>query len=227
MLNKFLKENKVSKMTKAERNAWYNSLTRPQKAIAICEDVLLQISNEKYVMTSGVYAELELNSNITQRTVNDIFKKTQLDDLVAAKSVTCNVCAMGSAFMSAVRLGNNVESECALDYSIDSLVEKGWGPGNCYLFNPGDSRQVDSYLIDTKLLEAFTEREFRAMEFMFEDHDVCGTFFGSNRTILQKAADNKYYTLSEKEKMTMMCKQIIKDKGYFFIKGVNLENTNK
>lgn len=222
MLNKFLRENKVSKMTKAKRNAWYNSLSKPEKAIAVCEDVLLQIKNEKYVMTSGIYAQLEFNDDVTQRTVNDIIKKDALDELVGAKSVVCNVCAIGSAFMSCVRLGNEVATE---DMFSVSTGNKDWYGD--YEYTPGGFAELDSDSMVNKLEEVFTEKEFRGMEFMFEGYNVTSLFQGMDSSILAQFSDDNYSHLDETEKMIKMCKQIIKDKGYFFVKGVDLENKNK
>lgn len=230
ILNKFLRENKVSKMTKAERNAWYNALSKPEKAVAVCEDVLLQIKNEKYVMTSGTYVQLEFDKDVKQRTINDIIKHEQLDEVISAKSVTCNVCAIGSAFMSCVRLGNAVETEDLLGVNSDN--KDYWDD---YIVTPGETISGEEKVALDKLSEAFTVKEYRAMEFMFEGQDICDTFDDYNDDTdeyedsikLKSAYEVGYKHLTSTEKMIKMCKQIIKDKGYFFVEGVDLENKDK
>lgn len=225
-LNKFLRENKVSKMTKVQRNAWYNTLTKPQKAVAICEDVLLQIKNEKYTMKSGKYVSLQIADNITTRTVKDIFKKTALDEVIAAKSITCQVCAMGSCLMSAVRLGNQVEVCDVIEFDESDLKENYWGE---VLIGAGDLVSQSENIEWTKLEEAFTVKEYKAMEFVFEDSDIHDTFEDDEESeeVISALSKSEYKKLSSTEKMIKMCKQIIKAGGYFFIEGADLENTNK
>lgn len=223
ILNKFLRENKVSKMTKTERNAWYNALSKPEKAVAVCEDVLLQIKSKKYVMTAGTYVQLELSDDVTQRTINDILKKEALDELVSAKSVTCNVCAIGSAFMSCVRLGNDIESSTVLGISENN--KDYWGD---YEHTPGNTIDGDEEVAFNKLEEVFSEKEYRAMEYIFEDaFDVSSKFKSEELDILLDYYDVGYSDLESEGKMIKMCKQIIKDKGYFLVEGVDLENKDK
>lgn len=217
----FLKTNKVSKMSATERNAWYNSLTKQQKAVAICEDVLLQIKSQKYVMESGVYLGIKIADNTTDRTVKTIANKEKLEDMVAAKSVTCAVCAMGSAFMSAVRLGNNCNTKQLFYLDEDGINDISAGD---YL----DIGTSDAPGFTDKLEEAFTVKEYRAMEFMFENDDVDHTFRGTqDYNTLDNYNTEHYYKLNQEDKMIKMCKQIIKDDGYFLIPDVDLENLNK
>lgn len=224
-LNKFLRENKVSKMTKAERNAWYNALTKPQKAIAICEDVLLQIKNEKYAMTQGVYVELNIDRNITQRTVQDIFRNNALDETLQAKSISCSVCAMGSCLLSAVRLGNEVTVDDVVEFDYDYVKKDEYGD---YVVEPGSSLEfTHGNDVWKKLEEAFTEREYRAMEFMFEGGAMGGSFLYEDVDFFNSTFTSNFQELDSTEKMVKMCKQIIKDGGYFLIEGVDLENQDK
>jgi hypothetical protein len=223
--NKFLRDNKVSKMSREDRNKWYNSLTKPQKAVAIAEDVLMQISNKKYEMSHGTYFQVTFSDDITQRTVNDILKKNNLDELVAARSVTCELCAMGGAFMSAVGLGNQTCSMDVLGYDDDTNSDKEYPD-----FEPGDNLEVDgSSKLHDKLKEAFTEREFRAMEFMFEGSDVVNIFDYHDRSYLTNYY-NAYYDQHSQDatkQMRLICANIIKNKGYFLIPNVNLNNLDK
>ena len=236
-LNKFLRENKVNKMSKAERNAWYDSLTKPQKAVAICEDVLLQIKNEKYVMSGGSYVNLQIAYDITQRTVKDIFKKTALDEVLNAKSITCKVCAMGSCLLSAIRLGNEVKVDDIMEFDSDWTSV---GPYNGEpIIQPGDSVEQSDHIDWTKLSEAFTKKEYRAMEYLFEGKDIVGTFgeeynlwadikdISLEQAVLHLLFNDEYEHLSSTDKMIKMCKQIIKAGGYFLVEGVDLDNTSK
>ena len=75
-----------------------------KEAVAIAKDVIEQIELRKYVATPGTYMRgLRLKTGDLQN---------QLTELLDERAKKCSVCALGSAFLSAVRLYDkfNVES---------------------------------------------------------------------------------------------------------------------
>ncbi|MES2629553.1 MAG: AAA family ATPase [Bacteroidota bacterium] len=77
-----------------------------------------------------------------------------------------------------------------------------------------------------KFLEAFL---FYKYPNAIEKDDKLLRFFGNNRqasTMIDRI-NNEYSHLDDTDRMIKMCKQIIKDKGYFLVEGVDLENKDK
>jgi hypothetical protein len=86
----------------------FNSLNVAQKRIAIAQDVLLQIKLEKYNIMEGTWAEFQDDDDL----INDLSLQFR-QDILRGGIVTfkipqpvCNVCAIGAACCSALRLGN-------------------------------------------------------------------------------------------------------------------------
>lgn len=90
--------------TISERNRAFMKASKPRRRVLIAKDVLQQIKAGQYRMTSGTYF-----SRHSSR-----FTKIDQTSLLA-NGETCQVCGIGSAFVSAIRLGNNFDmNQCEL-----------------------------------------------------------------------------------------------------------------
>lgn len=79
----------------------FKKLKKAQQAAAIAEDVIKQIRRKAYDVTLGTYSTLNLRGLPHTSQVQSAIKK-----LVTPRN-PCEVCAIGSAFISAVKLFNN------------------------------------------------------------------------------------------------------------------------
>lgn len=95
-----LSKKKLLEQIKKE-NARFAKLSKAEKRVAIAKDVLAQIAAKKYVPTQGTYVDL-LDKDVSEE---DIGK--EVCEVVAG--ARCDVCAIGSLFMSAVKLGDNLK----------------------------------------------------------------------------------------------------------------------
>lgn len=111
-------------------------LTRKQMAVAIAKDVISQIKRRIYLPESGVYVA-GANDNIPQTAIGT----KQLQPFLKKRNLRCEVCAIGAAFLSSVRLFN------------DLIVPEYWD--NCDMKD--------------KLREYFSPLELQALEASFEN----------------------------------------------------------
>jgi hypothetical protein len=84
-----------------ERNAAFHKLSNKEKRIAIAKDVLVQIELGKYLATTGIYFYMDFEGSYHKNGAN-------VQEVLLAKNPNCEVCAVGAAFASAARLGNNL-----------------------------------------------------------------------------------------------------------------------
>lgn len=210
------------------RNAWYHGLSKENKAMAIAYDVLNEIRLKHFDFRRfNRYVQIEVSGK--QRTVKDIFtKKTELHELLNAKSTSCTVCAMGGAFLCAVRLGDNAPID---DYrERDEILEEistepdDWGDKN---YENRDSEvvvdiEIDDDAIEDKLLEAFTENEYRAMEAAFEGNTVSMDMGFAKEQIFEKWMEKTFEGKDDGDaRMRVIAMNIIRNKGKFTVKGLD------
>jgi len=130
--------------------------------VKIAQDVLAQIRFNRYKATPGTYVQVdspELNSwlrndmSAYDETIAGSFK----DFFKKNKKTTCQVCALGAAFVSLV----NIENKCSVyeivtkDYDIWPRVEKYFGERNmtlmesafeCCVMDPNDDESIHHLL---------------------------------------------------------------------------------
>jgi hypothetical protein len=91
-------------MTKIEKaNAKFQALSDKKKRIAIAKDVLKQVEAEKYLPTVGIYFYIDLGAD-----VDPVPRGADVQKVLRSSNAKCEVCAVGAAFASAARLGNNL-----------------------------------------------------------------------------------------------------------------------
>jgi hypothetical protein len=88
----------TKKLTAIEqKNKAFHKLSDKEKRIAVAKDVIAQVEARKYRATPGTYLFVK------GLRVDEDVQKPLLEE-----STKCNVCAVGAAFASAARLGNNL-----------------------------------------------------------------------------------------------------------------------
>jgi hypothetical protein len=95
-----------------KRNAAFHKLSKRQQRIAIAKDVLSQLRLRKYKVKTGVYFRSDVLSNyFFEGGVYMASPKPPMDlqTCLLTKNPQCTVCALGSAFTSLSRLGDEVE----------------------------------------------------------------------------------------------------------------------
>lgn len=78
-------------------------LTKKQTAVAIAKDVIAQINAKKFIAEQGVY----LGGAIRDKTPSFLKAKNEdkeLQDILLKQNPKCRVCALGSVFLSKIRL---------------------------------------------------------------------------------------------------------------------------
>lgn len=97
----------LEKFTVINGNAAFKRLSASAKRVAIAKDVLAQLAARKYRATCGTYVD---GLDVSQNVADDV----QLQEIVAGQQESCDVCGIGSVFLSAVRLGDNLKVGDAL-----------------------------------------------------------------------------------------------------------------
>lgn len=131
-----------------KRNREFEALGPAAKRVAIAKDVLDQLAAERYIATAGTYVE-------TGVTVKPSQANAQVCDILD-KATECNVCAIGSVFVSAVRLAdkltlNDMRFEFDSDWKTNKPEPTPFGD-----FDAGYLKQF------------FTKKQLNLMEACFE-----------------------------------------------------------
>ena len=118
--------------------------------VRIAKDVLKQLRLKRYVATPGTYVNL---NNIGFTSNDESFKKLFKTD----KEVTCEVCALGSAFVSLVNIANKCsvgEMEEAYDNGMFERLSKHFGVNNVALMESAfECRAMNSFGTDDMAYE--------------------------------------------------------------------------
>lgn len=151
-----------TKTTKAKALPRKRKLTTSQKAIAIARDVIAQIKCRKYTPELGTYVS-GADDNIPTEAIGC----EQLQPFLKKKDLQCEVCAIGAAFLSSIRLFN------------DFVVPEYW----------------DDSDMKNKLGEYFSPSELRALEASFENWG--DSLFLETPLVNLKAQDRMIFLMSE------------------------------
>jgi len=218
-LYKNKKKMKTKKKTKKEiklnaeikrRNAKFKKMSAAQKRVAIAEDVLVQLNKNKYQAERGVYCDVNVKSFIPANRFNlgedDSFKKVELQPLLLDGTIeSCEVCAIGSIFMSRVALGNEFKVDASRGYFNEEEADI-------------DTSDLDSAVTAIKALKGiFTERQLRYIEFVFEGRNIGGMFDNESRAFKDKVYDFHAQYDTDDERLRAIMLNIIRNKGNFKI----------
>lgn len=200
-----MKKLSLSEKLKAElkkQNAAFTKMTRTEKRIAIAQDVILALKKDRYYASPGTYCDLVFNHG-KDLVEGKVELQTLLHDGVVQQ---CDVCAIGSLFMSKVFLGNKFKVKVGEDYDGDTELKEGIGDRG----------------IATKALKGiFTVRELKYIEYCFEGCDISDTFTNENKKFHEKVKNfySQYYSnySPSEDRMIGIMENIIKNKGKFIL----------
>jgi hypothetical protein len=186
---------KLSKLPVPERNAAYVRMTKAQRASAIAADVLAQVATDKYHPTAGEYLDFPRSA-----------EGESLQELSEGADFTCKLCAIGGAFMSAVRLSNSFNLSYSQAYSGQVGLSSMWD----------------------KLQEAFTRKESRAMEYCFEQRSIGGYLEYAEMTAIRNSSIGTrcFEETDDAERLCLIMRHVIKNSGRFSVKGLPLAPNN-
>lgn len=92
----------------------FAALSVPTQRIRVAEDVIAQLKARRYKASPGTYAVIKgLDALATKH------KGKDLRDVLPTKAKSCSVCALGSMFLSTIRLGDNCKIDPEDDFDFD------------------------------------------------------------------------------------------------------------
>lgn len=174
-----------------------STLTKTQRnKIAIASDVIAQIKLRKFKPTTGVYVSGEILNNI--QSGDDLQEKVQK----MKKGASCEVCALGSAFLSCVNLKNN--------YTITDTE--------------ADYNSIDEGRMREKLEEFFDDGELGVIEACFEVQSYflgdAGLFNEQEEFTESEGFTTALEELSEEQRLVFVMQSIINLDGKITLEGV-------
>ena len=195
------KPKKTSK-AKSSKKAGKPSLTKKQMRIAIAKDVIAQLEAKKIIATPGSwtddpklgslddFADIQLNKS----TLDEKVVKINACDYVN-KLNKCQVCALGSLFVSSVSLYNGVSWNLRPDFD-DSLMHNTF-------------ENID----ESPLLKYFSREQLALIESTFENNEGALYPSSDSEAVLSRAFYGKYR--NDKDRLIGIMKNIINNDGTF------------
>ena len=174
----------------------FSKMTKPEKRIAIANDVLMRLRTGKFKAEAGEYISID----------SDFSDMERAQKVIKAKETTCTVCAKGALFCSDVALENKL--------TLDELKNE-TGVSTTNYGNPKNKQ----------LLAIFSVQQLDLIECAFETSNCSRANLLSTEQI-NKAIEfgNKYQPeddwgddvrKSDKDRLQAICKNIIKNNGTF------------
>lgn len=184
--------NKIKKLNKKiiASNSEFKKMTQDEKRVRIAKDVLASLKANKIIATPGSYCDV--NSNNYKSLENKSFQKLLLKE----NEVSCEVCAIGSLFVSLVSREN--------DFRFKSNQ----------LISGGTEAVLGIKDMIKKLHPLFTKKQLFLMELVFEGDDINNKF--------KDKTEEKAYQIYKKfntyeERLKYIMKNVIKNKGKFIL----------
>lgn len=168
--------------------------TKAERRVAIAKDVLAQLRLERYVATEGVYVDhrvAELASTAPDKPLEKLLPQVK----------SCEVCALGACFLSAVRKYNDVKAgeiddpETFMRYDGSMMTE--------HMFNDTTMR--------TKLARHFTDAQTGLIESAFERMPM-GSLTDEGAA---DAIDFGHCYDTDHDRLVAIMKNIVKNDGTF------------
>lgn len=181
-------ENVLEAINKAieNRNKTFSEMTRLEKRIEIAKDVIASVHSKKYVAEQNTYLSL---SSRTESCIDYTL------DNIKQPHVICNVCAIGSMFVSDVLKTDKLKKSFGFHHS--SMVKT--------------------------LSNIYSERELRILEMCFEGNDVHDMFVEENETQLRKDARNfRGQFNTPRKRLLGIMENIVKNNGHFIYKSIKI-----
>lgn len=182
-----------------------------KEAVAIAQDVINQINLKRYRPQTGVY-------------IGPNFKPGDLQSQLLKmdrEGKKCTACALGSVFISTVRLHDNYEVPVAMRYNS---VTDDW---DIPTKQGGDISDAD--MLVPKLTEFFTEEEIGRIEACFEQEDSFLRGADIETASIWDHAPNPAHEFSsmvgeldQEERLITIMKEVVRQNGNF-----NAEKANR
>jgi len=165
------------------RNRWFRRLTMRQKAVAVARDAISSLEAKRIAATSCTYFMLDgpAKRSPIERLLN---RDVDLQRVVGRSE--CDVCAIGAAFVSAVRLGDG----CTI---------------------PPDSVFIRTETVLGVASVAFHDQELTDMEFLFERR-ICRNRVPSDRARLMLG---EFERLIASERLERIMRLVVSGDGSF------------
>ncbi len=184
----FTKANKIIEaINKAneKKNVAFSKMTMMEKRVALAQDVLASLKAEKYVAESGTYVQLCNTERNVGNTIQNLLKE----------GVQCNVCAIGSLFVSRVKMSKTK----TMTNDSDKMVKSMRG--------------------------IFNEKALRTLEYFFEGDDAASFFEedeDGDADIASDAWDFYRSHTNDENRLIAIMENIIANKGRFIYKDVKI-----
>jgi len=197
---KILKKVKKAAKQVKESNAAFKKMTADEKRVAIAKDVLAQIRQDKIVCAEGTYfdAPNKRHSDLCN-SIRTSEPDTELRD-VLKNFPSCQVCARGAIFLSALKVFNNFAVQDIPHWKTRSVA-------------PIDTESV--FKVGRRF---FTTRQIAAIELAFEgDSDYLSAHEQDFLSDKEKEACELFYNSRQgaENRMVDIMKNIVKNKGKF------------
>lgn len=167
-----------------ESNLEFKDMDKFQKRVAIAKDVILQIELKKYKPKFGTYVEFHKKGEELPLTISN-FKND---------NVKCEVCAIGSMFVSSIT-------------SADHTHKK--------MFTDDSMRMISS------MSDIFNLKELRLLEYLFEGSDIDGKFTKEGATFHKTIRKFRHGQRGATERLTNIMQNIINNNGKFIFETIN------
>jgi len=134
-------------------NAKFGQLTKAQQRVAIAKDVIAALKAQRLFARTGTWARIGRDCPVS---LEKLSVGTELQGVFNQPNVSCDACALGACFVSAVKLGN----DCKL--TADARDN---GEFNFYLPSDGGGDQTG---MSRTLSRYFDEEQLSLIECAFE-----------------------------------------------------------
>ena len=176
-------------------------MSKNEARVAIAKDVIAQIRAKKYKAKNRTYVDFKPKTGIKKKeffTEKDVETGKDLQDVIKTRMESCQVCAKGALFVSAIRKFDNFAVEDGMLYN--SLYES--GGASCYANN-------DDFL--DHLRDYFDYDQLELMEYAFEGD--CGQVDDYDQ---EERALAFYHSFKKAEdRLVAIMKNVIKNNGEF------------
>lgn len=197
-----------TKLTQAQKNAAFKRLKPAQQRVRIAKDVLKQLDLKKIIPKEGTYVSLGGEGLFKK---GGAVKQGDLQSILCGKDVeSCHVCALGSVFVGAVRLADEVRSNVL--YNGEEHVG-----GDAY--EPIYARRLSAsgVFVRDYLSRFFTDLELDVMESYFETSSFSRSPEGDK--ICEEAAKRGERVAKPETRMRRLMQSIVDNRGKLVMPG--------
>jgi hypothetical protein len=176
-------------------------LTKAEKRVAIAKDVIAQLKAGKYRAETGSYCEIDLEEAALLEPTAELQKELK-------KVSKCQVCALGSLFVSDVRKFDKLkvsdsglgakQSQWECDPEPETFVNEA----------------VDEFAMRDRLGSVFSQEQLALIEAVFEGSDVTG-YLDENDLWSESIRDFFYSYAEDAKRMTAIMRNIARNGGTF------------